>query len=95
MKYLQKNLKIDMVIAIISIYKPYLDISLIVASSKVRASITLSMIRGIESWHMSTTDRANNPAKNEYLYLRSREKRVFFLFITQVWILLIMWLAAI
>jgi len=54
-----------------------------VASSRVRASITLSMISGIESWHISTSDSATSPAKKEYLYLRSREKRVFFLFINQ------------
>jgi len=38
---------------------------------------------GIESWQMSTKDRANRPARKEYLYLRSKEKRVFFLFMNQ------------
>jgi hypothetical protein len=36
------------------------------------------MIKGMESWQRSTRESARRPARKEYLYLRSREKRVFF-----------------
>src|SRR3990167_1983677 len=78
MKYLQKNLKTDMAKAMKSKIRPYFDISPIPAPSTVRASTTFSMIKGMESWHRSTRDSARRPARKEYLYFRSREKRVFF-----------------
>jgi hypothetical protein len=80
MKYLQKKRKMDITTASPNIYRAYLVRRLSPAPLRVRESTTLSIINGIVSWERSTIESATIPARIEYLYRRTKEVRLFFLF---------------